>query len=118
MDFLFVGLFGALGCMARYGVAKLLVGAGAWPWATLAVNALGAFLIGFIGGSNVVSGMWRVSAVVGFLGGFTTFSSYAWEVLVLGQSGRSWSAVGYAIASPLLCIPLAALGLWLVRLRA
>lgn len=82
----FVG--GGLGAVLRYLVGLLLPvweGEGI-PWATFAVNALGAFLIGFLMGLSTrgsLSEEYRLLLVVGVCGGFTTYSSFAWELLTL-----------------------------------
>jgi fluoride exporter len=84
-----------------------------FPYGTLLVNVSGAFAIGivlsFIGERVGISPMWRLFFVTGFLGGYTTFSSYAWEVLSLVQSGDFLPAAIYVLGSN--CVGL--LGVWL-----
>ena len=79
---------GALGALARYGLGgavQRLSGASAFPWGTLAVNALGCFLFGVVWSlaeeRMLMSPEARVIALVGFLGAFTTFSSFAFETV-------------------------------------
>lgn len=81
LNFLYVGVGGGLGAMARYGVSLLANSSVqtseiAFPWATLTVNLIGCFTIGLlwqmIGKNNGLSMFW----IIGFLGGFTTFSSF------------------------------------------
>ncbi|PIW63209.1 MAG: fluoride efflux transporter CrcB [Candidatus Omnitrophica bacterium CG12_big_fil_rev_8_21_14_0_65_50_5] len=82
---------GALGSVSRYlvvvGMSRHV--AGAFPWWTLAVNAAGSFLIGFVArifyqGFPGHEFYW-LFAVVGFLGGFTTFSAFSYELLLMLQ---------------------------------
>ena len=74
-----------------------------FPYGTLIVNVSGAFAIGivlaFIGERVGVSPLWRLFFVTGFLGGYTTFSSYAWEVLSLVQDGDWLPAGAYVLGS-------------------
>ncbi|MBY0369829.1 CrcB family protein [bacterium] len=119
MEIFFVALFGALGTIARYGVSKL-AWTGAFPWAVFFVNVLGSWLIGCLGGLGLNPQtplpVWRVAAVVGFLGGFTTFSSFSWDVVRLISTERVGLAVFYAVLSPAACIALAGFGWWCSRL--
>jgi CrcB protein len=89
---------GALGAAARFGSVTLtqFICGPRFPYGTLFVNCFGAFLIGLImnflmeryAGS---AEPWRLFLIVGFLGGYTTFSSYAWETLMLYGNGQ-WLA--------------------------
>jgi CrcB protein len=83
--FMLLALAGALGALARYGVsgaAHALVGRG-FPWGTLAANTLGCLLFGvaFVWADErmLLRGDLRVAVLVGFLGAFTTFSSFVFE---------------------------------------
>jgi CrcB protein len=76
---------GTLGTLARYwlgGFVQNRVGA-SFPWGTWSVNGLGCFLFGLVWqaaeGRALVSGEFRVVALTGFMGAFTTFSTYAFE---------------------------------------
>ncbi len=89
---LYVGLGGFIGCILRYLVnllAPKLFGA-QFPYATLIVNTLGAFLIGLIMtlGENRISPEARVFLVTGILGGFTTFSAFSYETVSLLSAGN------------------------------
>lgn len=103
-----LALAGALGTVARAGVtvvATRLFGTG-FPWGTIAVNALGALCFGAIVGATrsrvaLPQGIETI-LLVGLLGGFTTFSSYAFQAVELWQSGRPGLAFLYVVASNLL----------------
>ena len=90
MSALFVFLGGGTGSVLRYLVG-LWIGSATFPWATFAVNAVGSFAIGLLGGGASRFG-WgealRLSLTVGLCGGFTTFSTFSKESLVLMESGR------------------------------
>jgi CrcB protein len=90
MGFLLVGLGGALGSMARYGVG-LAVHSTTFPYATLIVNVVGCLGIGLLLPSAeraaALSHEMRLLLVVGFLGGFTTFSAFGSESIALVRSG-------------------------------
>lgn len=96
---LLVALGGALGSSARYllsGWIQQGYGVG-FPMGTLTVNLVGCLLIGFL--APLLTGPWlvrdeyRVFILIGILGGFTTFSSYAWETLSLA-GGSQFAAAG------------------------
>ena len=95
---------GAVGSVARFLVTQqmLKVGTHDFPFGTLLVNVLGSLLIGlfarmFAGpDSNIV---WRSALTVGFCGGFTTFSTYSAELVLLIEQGRAFRAFVYVISS-------------------
>lgn len=90
MNFVLVGIGGALGSMARYGVG-LALHSTTFPYATLIANVIGCFGIGLALPSldriAVLSPEIRLFVVVGFLGGFTTFSAFGSESIALVRSG-------------------------------
>ena len=96
MNFLLVGLGGAAGSVLRYAVG-LYFARSSFPYATLLVNALGCLLIGMAlpawNRTPVLSEEARLLLVVGFLGGFTTFSAFGHETAVLLQLGPTRAAV-------------------------
>ena len=99
-----VGVGGCLGSVARYMVSLLLSPVVPWfPWATLAVNILGCFLIGFLSelaiSTTLVSPEARLFLVTGFCGGFTTFSSYMFEDTALFKDGQFFYAGMYLTGS-------------------
>ena len=117
MNALFVFLGGGTGSVLRYLVG-LWIGSAAFPWATFAVNAVGSFAIGLLGGCASPFG-WgealRLSLTVGLCGGFTTFSTCSKESLALAVAGR-WSAfAAYAFGSIVIGIAAVALGYWITR---
>ena len=106
-----VALFGALGALSRYGIASA-VGSRSFPVATLAVNIAGAFLLGVLLASSASSTV-RAALGVGFLGAFTTFSTFAVEARDLDRG----TAAVYVVLSVALGIGAAALGRTLVSAR-
>ena len=95
---------GSLGVNARYwlGVAITRWAGPQFPWATLAINVSGSFAIGLL---TVLLSRWlphphmRLLLVVGFLGGYTTFSSFSAEALVLWERGERRASLGYVAGS-------------------
>jgi CrcB protein len=90
--------FGSAGTLARYwlqGWVQFRSGAG-FPTGTLAVNLLGCFLLGAIGQYSLnhlsVPPEWRVAITIGFLGAFTTFSTFGWETVQMLHDGE-WGKV-------------------------
>lgn len=88
-----IALGGIAGTLARYGVSLLMqrwLGSG-FAWGTLAVNLLGCFLIGLIMhvglSSTMISRELRVALTIGFMGAFTTFSTFGYETLRFIQDG-------------------------------
>jgi CrcB protein len=79
-----------------------------FPWGTLAVNAAACFLMGLLIGladhKQMISPSARIFWTVGFCGGFSTFSAFSAEALVLIQGGLQWSFVLYLLASLVLCV--------------
>ena len=110
--YLWIAIGSALGGMARYGcsgVAAVLIGE-TFPWGTLIVNVVGSFIIGFFatltgpGGRVFVSSAASQFVMLGFCGGFTTFSSFSLQTLNLLHDGE-WLRAGANIAgSVTLCL--------------
>jgi CrcB protein len=108
-------LGGAVGSLSRWGLATAVHrwSASAFPWGTFAVNVLGCLLFGF------VAGLWedrpmgnpstRAFLMIGFLGGFTTFSTFTWESFVLLRQ----SHIGKAMANVSAQVVLGLAALWL-----
>jgi fluoride exporter len=109
-------LGGALGALARWGVAEALPHeAGGWPWATLLVNLSGCLLLGLLIGSVLArspdSPWLRPFLATGVLGGYTTYSAFAVEIVQLGEAGRPGVAAAYLLASVVGGVAASALGL-------
>lgn len=107
---LYIVLFGALGCMARYwlsGWAYELLGRD-FPYGTFAVNIVGAFLIGLIMEfslrSALISQNLRVGLTIGFLGGLTTFSTFSYETFRLLEEGQFFTAFANVLISITVCL--------------
>jgi CrcB protein len=99
-------LGGALGALARWGLAAALPHSpGAWPWSTLLVNLVGCLLIGVLLAvllARFAHSPWlRPFLAVGVLGGFTTYSTFAVDVVRLTGAGHDLLAVAYVLASVL-----------------
>lgn len=105
VNILVVGFGSCLGGIARYLVGKLFstTVTGMFPWATLAVNLGGCFLIGLIYGlidrGFTLSPEMKLFLTVGFCGGFTTFSTFMHENFLLFGGGNPWLFVAYASTS-------------------
>ena len=102
-----IALAGAVGTLARFGLVEASRAilpqspTPAFPWGTLSVNLVGCFAIGALATAWTASLRedLRLAILVGLLGGFTTFSSFAWEAHALWSAGKSASAVLYVTAS-------------------
>jgi CrcB protein len=104
--YLLAAVGGALGALARWGLAEALPHSpAAWPWATLLVNLLGCLLIGVLLAVLLAwfpeSPWLRPFLAVGVLGGFTTYSTFAVDVVRLTDAGQSVLAAAYVVASVL-----------------
>lgn len=112
---------GALGSVCRYLVG---VGAGrflglAFPWGTMIVNVLGSLTMGIFAGllALVLDGSTplRLFVAVGFLGGFTTLSSFSLDTVMLWERGAHIAAGGYAMGTVVLSVIALSVGLMIVR---
>jgi CrcB protein len=119
-----VVLGSALGGIARYflsGVIARRVGE-TFPWGTLSINVSGAFLIGVFGALARDNASWFAApnpwlfAVTGFLGCYTTVSSFSLQTLSLARDGEGGRAIGYVAISVALSIGAVAVGFALVDL--
>ena len=104
-NLLLIGLGGFLGSIARYLVSRLNIYIDFFsiPFGTLLVNILGSFLIGFLTGiadkSVLLTVQWRMFLMVGLCGGFTTFSTFSGENLMLLHNGQYFSIILYTALS-------------------
>lgn len=113
MTVVYVAIGSALGGVCRYFVSALLNSPSGFPWGTLGVNVLGSLIIGLVSGylahgvENAAA--IRAFAVVGFCGGFTTFSTFSNEAFRMMELSQWGMFAGYAAAS--LLAGLAAVGI-------
>ncbi len=119
-EILYIGAGGFIGSVLRYLISQLMKQTGnGFPWGTLVVNLLGCLLIGILGG--LISRNWNIShnlalfLTVGLCGGFTTFSTFSKEALLLLQNGCYLSFIGYIATSVILGVLAVALGLWIIK---
>ncbi len=105
MHYFLIATGSALGGCARFAIGSTLaqIFGPAFPWGTLGVNILGSFLIGIFA-SLLPTQEWRQFLMIGFCGGFTTFSSFSLETLNLLRDGHPARAAAYAAASMLVCL--------------
>ena len=119
MSWFAVALGGALGACLRYGMAIALPWqVGQWPWATLCVNTLGCLLMGSLFGAlqqGVLPLAYKPWLVAGFLGAFTTFSTFALEAWLLLTHNAHLLALAYMLCSMMAGVIAVALGLWLTQ---
>jgi len=109
MLWLAVAIGGALGAMGRYSVSVALSTQHIkFPIATLTVNVLGSLMMGIfyiiIVEKAILSQEWRHTIMIGFLGAFTTFSTFSIETLHLFQGGHYQTALIYSLVSVTLCV--------------
>ncbi|HQE13048.1 MAG TPA: fluoride efflux transporter CrcB [Flavipsychrobacter sp.] len=119
-SFALVGLGGALGSMARYGIAKIFVDVtSAYPLATGITNVIGCFLIGLLVGfaerNEWLQGNLLLLLSTGFCGGFTTFSAFALENSYLIQQKLLTTTILYSLGSLIFGILACLWGLSLTR---
>lgn len=121
MFYIFLFIAGGSGVAARYLLGRLAVHQQwtALPYGTLMANLIGCFLIGFL--STWFVHRWSVSqetqAVIlsGFLGGFTTFSAFSLEAVMMFQQDGNLRAVSYVLIKVTLCVLLCFAGILLAR---
>jgi len=118
---LFIGFGGGVGSIARYLISMYVQKTfpAVFPFGTFAINLLGCLLIGlFFGLSERFQWMteeWRIFLTVGFCGGFTTFSAFAYENLKLLQSGDYLNFLLYSIGSIIIGIMMVMAGFYMVK---
>lgn len=119
---LLIGLGGFFGSIGRYLTAVLFtrIWASTFPLGTIVANVLGCLLIGVVYGLSARMGWlnpeWRLFLATGFCGGYTTFSSFAFENADLLQSGQYWTFLLYLISSITLGITAVFLGIIITKI--
>jgi CrcB protein len=116
-----IAIGGTLGCWARYAMTNLIqaIYGRDFPYATLTINVLGSFLMGFLFVETLerltISPYLRIGILTGFLGGFTTFSTFAMETLLLAEQGDGLKSGLYAGLSLALGLMAALGGAYMAR---
>jgi CrcB protein len=100
-----IAIGGIFGCWARYALTGLMqqIYGSEFPYATLIINILGSFLMGFIFIETLerltISPALRTGILTGIIGGFTTFSTFEMETLLLVEQGEALKGVLYVVLS-------------------
>jgi len=118
---LYIAAGGSLGAVARYGMAAYVyrMSAGSFPWGTLVINLTGSFVIGVLAelfDNLIVPSMWRSFLTIGFLGAYTTFSTFTLETVNLIHDGEFRLAAGNILASNIAGILLVLFGMYCSKL--
>jgi len=117
-----VAMGGAIGAVLRYWLSNVVY---QWlgrdfPWGTLAVNVSGSFLMGFLSvlllDKLSLGAEWRGIVFVGFLGAFTTFSTFSMDTIFLLENELWLRALVNSVGSVLLCVGFCWVGVWMGRL--
>ncbi len=122
LDFLAISLGAIVGANARYWMNRsaLRLFGPVFPYGTLAINILGSFILGFFMIWTMERSMfdprWRLLIAVGFCGGFTTFSSYAFESMTLIEQGQWLLMATNIVSNNLLSLVAVLAGMALARL--
>ena len=122
MHWLAVAIGGALGAMARYGISGWIFDSTShkFPYATLSVNVMGSLVMGvlfvLILEKCALPPEMRSLLMIGFLGAFTTFSTFSLDALGLWQNGHLFLALVYALGTVVLCLAAITVAVWLTRL--
>jgi len=121
MNILFVMIGGFFGSISRYSLGEWIHFGNGFPFGTLYINLIGCFILGwfltFASRSKRVKNEWSLLIGTGFIGSFTTFSTFSVETLQLFQKGFLWQALLYILASTILGILLAFVGHKIAHLR-
>lgn len=121
LDWFAIAVGGAAGALGRWLMSSAVY---RWlgrdfPWGTLAVNVAGSFVMGLLAALLVerlaLGPAWRAGLLIGFLGAFTTFSTFALETVELLEEGMGLRALGNVVASVALCVLAVIAGMQLAR---
>ena len=119
--YLAIAIGGTLGCWARYAMTNLVqaIYGRDFPYATLSINVLGSFLMGFLFIETLerltISPQFRIGILTGFIGGFTTFSTFMMETLLLAEQGEAAKSALYVGLSLVLGLLAAFGGAYIAR---
>jgi CrcB protein len=122
MHWLSIAIGGAMGAMGRYWVSSCLLPISSYkfPYATFSVNVAGSLLMGILYVLIVERGglpdQPRHLLMVGFLGAFTTFSTFSLDAISLWQNGGQTMALIYVISTVFSCLLAIIVAIWLTRL--
>jgi fluoride exporter len=94
-----VAIAGSADVLDRYGIGRATLHTEALIWATVGINLLGSFLLGLLTASDWFSRDVREAIGVGFLGPFTTYSTFSVQVVLEADRGRTGTAVAYLLVS-------------------
>lgn len=120
-ELIFVFIGSGIGGMCRYGIGKIISEKTSFnfPWGTLISNFIACFLIGIlfslIFSRNVIPQSLKPLLIIGFCGGFSTFSSFSHETYLMIESGNIIYAIGNILLSVVICISATAIGIHLFR---
>lgn len=116
-----IAIGGIFGCWARYAMTNLVqaIYGREFPFATLSINVLGSFLMGFLFVETLerltIDPNVRTGILTGFIGGFTTFSTFAMETLLLAEQGEAMKSLLYVGLSLVLGLLGAFFGAFIAR---
>lgn len=116
-----IAMGGVLGCWARYAMTNLVqaIYGREFPYATLSINVLACFMMGFLFEETLqrltISPVLRVGILTGFIGGFSTFSTFAMETLLLAEQGEPARGLLYVLVSIIFGLTAVTGGVYLAR---
>src|SRR3954453_21299947 len=115
MTTLFVAVGGLAGVLARFGVGRVTLHHEELGWSTVAINVVGSFLLGLLVAGDWFSRDVREGLGVGFLGGFTTFSTFSVQTVIEVDVGREGRTIAYVLVSVVGGLAAASLGYFIGR---
>jgi len=116
-----IAIGGVLGCWARYAMTSLVqaIYGREFPYATLSINLLACFMMGFLFEETLdrltISPVLRLGILTGFIGGFSTFSTFAMETLLLAEQGEPARGLLYVLVSIVFGLAAVTGGVYLAR---